>query len=140
MSNLLKVITGFFLFSLFNFQGPTRFLNFLLRFLSVALLSSARAIIQQLFAFVNPFFKVFLNFFRGFFSELLFISELLELYQTFLLLSTPFLNFFQVFSSPILVTNLLTNIYPLHVQLSFLYYIYIIAVLLLLFNDSIITN
>ena len=92
-------ITGSFIFSLFNFQGPTHFLE---SFLSVFTepLSTVRMLLYHtlscLSTLFSNFFKKFLKVNQDFFCfKSAFLKRQVLLYHAFLQIATPFFKFFK---------------------------------------------
>ena len=106
--SILKVLRVPLSFSLFNFQGPTHFLESFLSVLTEPL-STVRELLYhihfRLSTLFSKFLKSFLKFlsllFKSFFCAfklfccLCFPQATLILYHSFLQIATPFFNFFQ---------------------------------------------
>ena len=93
-------ITGSFIFSLFNFQGPTHFLESFLSVLTEPL-STVRELLYHTYfclsTLFSNFLKALLSALTLFCCFLCFPQATLLLYHPFLQIATPFFNFFQIF-------------------------------------------
>ena len=104
-------ITGSFIFSLFNFQGPTHFLESFCRFLPNLSQQCVNYYITLIFVcqhFFQTFLKSFLKSLSKLFKSFTLCSQTfllflccppatLLLYHAFLQIATLFFNFFQIF-------------------------------------------
>ena len=126
--SILKVLRVPLSFSLFNFQGPTHFLESFLSVLTEPL-STVRELLYhihfRLSTLFSKFLKSFLKFlsllFKSFFCAfklfccLCFPQATLILYHSFLQIATPFFNFFQ---------KILNNFYFILINSIYSVYIY----------------
>ena len=126
--SILKVLRVPLSFSLFNFQGPTHFLESFLSVLTEPL-STVRELLYHIHFRLSTLFSKFLKSFFFFFSLLLkaffcvfkpfcclcFPQATLILYHSFLQIATPFFNFFQ---------KILNNFYFILINSIYSVYIY----------------
>ena len=126
--SILKVLRVPLSFSLFNFQGPTHFLESFLSVLTEPL-STVRELLYHIHFRLSTLFSKFLKSFLKslslllkaffcvfkFFCCLCFPQATLLLYHSFLQIATPFFNFFQ---------KILNNFYFIRINSIYSVYIY----------------
>ena len=116
--SILKVLRVPLSFSLFNFQGPTHFLESFLSVLTEPLSTVREPLYHTYFCLSTLFSKLFKSFTQCFQTFLLFFcfpQATLLLYHPFLQIATPFFNFFQ---------KILNNFYFILINSIYSVYIY----------------